>query len=223
MHAHRIISSHTEPTLRLSFTIFARPMSTLLAHIAAGTAIYFSYSRLRSLHTWWALPCFVFLAVMPDFDYFAIWIFGIKQSVRITHTLLFCLMMGTAAWLLTRHRHKHAIHSRPLHIAVFLLAPLSHLLLDFSVGAHSLPVFWPLPDGELMSPVAILPAVIHTRNFFNPAMWRNFILETLVLLPVLILLVAHARTAPLAKIARKGALLLPLWCGALAWSLSLPR
>jgi inner membrane protein len=198
-------------------------MSTLLAHIAAGTAIYFSYSRLRSLHTWWALPCFVFLAVMPDFDYFAIWIFGIKQDVRITHTLIFCLLAGTAAWLLTRHRHKDAVHSRPLCIVGFLLAPVSHLVLDFSVGAHSLPVFWPLPEGDVMAPMGVLPGVIHTRNVLNPKMWRNFVLETLILLPVLVLLVARARTAPFKAIARKGFLILPVWCGALAWSLSLPR
>jgi inner membrane protein len=198
-------------------------MSTLLAHVAAGTAIYFSFSRLRSMHTWWALPCFVLLAVMPDFDYFAIWIFGIKQETRITHTLIFCLLAGTAAWLLTRHRHKNAVHSRPLCVAGFLLAPVSHLVLDFAVGAHSLPVFWPLPNGDLISPMAVLPGVIHTRNVLNPTMWRNFILETLVLLPVLVFLVARARTAPFKAIARKGVLILPLWCAALAWSLSLPR
>jgi inner membrane protein len=198
-------------------------MSTLLAHIAAGTAIYFSYSRLRSLHTWWALPCFVFLAVMPDFDYFAIWIFGIKQDVRITHTLIFCSLAGTALWLLTRNRHKDSIHSRPLCIAGFLLAPMSHLLLDFLVGAHSLPVFWPLPQGEVMAPVGLLPGVIHTRNVLNLTMWRNFILETLVLLPVLVVLVARARTAPFKAIIGKALPVLPLWCGALVWSLSLPR
>jgi inner membrane protein len=198
-------------------------MSTLIAHVAAGTAIYFCYSRLRSLHTWWAWPCFVLLAVMPDFDYFAIWIFGIKQSVRITHTLAFCVAAGAAAWRLTRHRYNNAIHCRPLCLAGFLLAPVSHLMLDLAVGAHSLPVLWPFVDAELMSPVGILPGVIHTRNVFNIAMWRNFILESLVLLPLLTVLVAHARTAPFATIARKGLLVFPLWCGALAWSLALPR
>ena len=198
-------------------------MSTLVAHVAAGTAIYFSYSRLRSLHTWWALPCFVFLAIMPDFDYFAIWIFGIKQEVRMTHTLVFCLAAGTAAWLLTRHRHKDTIHSRPLCIAGFLLAPVSHLVLDFLVGAHGLPVLWPLQQGDLMSPMGVLPGVIHTRNIANLNMWRNFILESMILLPVLVILVARARTAPFKAIAFKGLPLLPLWCCALGWSLSLPR
>jgi inner membrane protein len=198
-------------------------MSTLIAHLAAGTAIYFCYGRLHSLHTWWAWPCFVLLAVMPDFDYFAIWIFGIRQSVRLTHTLLFCLAMGMAAWMLTRHRHQGGVHSRSLCMAGFLLAPVSHLLLDFSVGAHSLPLLWPLMDEELMSPVGVLPGVIHTRNVLNPTMWRNFLLETMVLMPVLVLLVARARMVPAIALLRRGALIVPAWCGALIWSLSLPR
>ena len=198
-------------------------MSTLIAHAAAGTAIYFCYSRLRSLHTWWALPCFILLAVMPDFDYFAIWIFGIKQSVRITHTLLFCLCMGALAWRLTRHRHQDGLHSRPLCIAGFLLAPLSHLALDFSVGAHSLPLMWPFMETELMSPVAVLPGVVHTRNALSPEMWRNFLLESSILVPALLLLVARARSAPFKVLVRRSALIAPLWCVALLWSLTLPR
>ena len=65
--------------------------------------------------------------------------------------------------------------------------------------------------------------MIHTRNVLSLIMWRNVVLESLVLLPVLVLCVARARAAPVLVIARKGMLLLPLWCGALAWSLSLPR
>lgn len=198
-------------------------MSTLIAHVAAGTAIYFCYGRLRSLDTWWALPCFVWLAVMPDFDYFAIWIVGIKQSVRITHSLLFCAGMGALAWRLTRHLHRDAVSSRPLAIAGFLLAPLSHLVLDFCGGAHTLPLLWPFVESELMSPVAVLPGVVHTRNVLSPEMWRNFLLESSVVIPVLLLLVARARRASLASLVRRGALMMPLWCGALLWSLSLPR
>lgn len=198
-------------------------MSTLVAHVAAGTAIYFSFSRLRSQHTWWALPFFILLAIMPDFDYFAIWIFGIRQEVRITHTLVFCLAVGSTLWFLTRRLHGTANHCRPLQIAGFLLAPVSHLLLDFLVGAHAVPALWPLPQGDVMAPVGILPGVIHTRDIYNTSMWRNFILETLVLIPVLTLLVARARTAPFSRIVRGGWVFLPVWCGALAWSLSLPR
>ncbi len=198
-------------------------MSTLLAHVAAGTALYFSVSRLRSGHTWWVWPGFVLLAIMPDFDYFAIWIFGVRQPVRITHTLIFCLAAGTLAWRLTRHLRQADRHSSPLTITGFLLAPVSHLVLDFSVGVHTLPLFWPLPGGDLMAPLGVLPSVIHTRNVFNVTMWRHFIIETVVLIPMLMLAVARARSVPVRRIARPGLMILPLWCSALAWSLSLPR
>ena len=196
-------------------------MSTPLAHLAAGTAIYFAYNRLRSPHTRWALPCFVLLAMLPDFDYLTIWMFGIRQEPRVTHSLLFCVLSGIAACMLTRRSHAITLTARPVGIAGFILAPLSHLALDFSVGAHPLPLFWPLPNGDLMSPLALLPSVIHAHNPMNPELWRNSILESMVLIPVLLFFVARARAVPFGRIARVGIVVAPLWCLSLGWSLSL--
>ncbi|MES2316853.1 MAG: metal-dependent hydrolase [Pseudomonadota bacterium] len=168
-------------------------MSTPLAHLAAGTAIYFSYSRLRSPYTAWALPCFGLLAMLPDFDYLPIWLFGIRQEPRVTHGVLFCILAGMVAWRITRHWQAKKIGARPIGLIGFILAPLSHLVLDFSVGAHSLPLFWPFPNGELMSPISLLPGVIHGCSFMNYYLWRNSILESLVLIPVLLFFVVRAR------------------------------
>lgn len=196
-------------------------MSTPLGHIAAGMAIYFSYGRLRSPHTAWALPCFVFLAVLPDADYLTIWFLGIRQEPRVTHGVLFCVLAGLVAWRLTRHLQANAIGARPLGIAGFILAPLSHLALDFSVGAHTLPLFWPLPNGDLMSPLPLLPSVVHARSIANLALWRNSILESLVLVPVLLFLVARARAVPLGRMAKTARFILPVWCLSLCWTVSL--
>jgi len=196
-------------------------MSTPLGHLAAGAAIYFSYGRLRSPHTVWALPCFVVLAVLPDFDYLTIWFFGIRQEPRVTHGVLFCVMSGLVAWMLTRRLQYNTVTARPLGISGFILAPLSHLALDFSVGAHTLPIFWPFPNGELRSPLSLLPAVVHARSIANLALWRNSMLEVMVLFPVLLLCVARARAVPLGRIARIGRFVLPLWCLALGWSICL--
>ena len=196
-------------------------MSTPLAHMAAGAAVYFSYSRLRSPHTSWALPCFILLAILPDFDYLPIWLFGIRQEPRVTHSVIFCLSSGMVAWMLTRRWRTSTIIARPLPITGFILAPMSHLALDFAVGAHTLPLFWPLPHGELMSPFTLLPSVIHGRSAMNYYLWRNSILESLVLIPALLFFVARARAAPLGRIARVGVIVAPLWCLSLAWSLSL--
>jgi len=196
-------------------------MSTPLGHIAAGMAIYFCYGRLRSPHTRWALPCLVLLAVLPDADYLTIWLFGIRQEPRVTHGILFCVIAGIAAWWLTRRLQENVIGVRPLGVAGFILAPLSHLALDFSVGAHTLPIFWPLPNGDLMSPLPLLPGVVHARSIANLALWRNSILESLVLIPVLLLMVARARAVPFARIARTARFVLPVWCMSLCWTVSL--
>jgi hypothetical protein len=186
-------------------------MSTPLGHIAAGVAIYFSYGRLRSPHTAWALPCFVLLAILPDFDYLTIWFFGIRQEPRVTHGVLFCVLSGIVAWLLTRRWRQRTDGARPLGVAGFILAPLSHLALDFSVGGHPLPILWPLPTAELMSPLSLLPSVVHARSIANLALWRNSILESLLLIPVLLFLVARARAVPFEKIIRSGRFIVPLW------------
>jgi hypothetical protein len=208
--------------VRLQAVLFTMPtMSTPLAHVAAGTAVYFSYGRLRSPHTAWALPCCMLLAVLPDFDYLTIWFLGIRQEPRVSHSLLFCVLSGMLAWLLTRHRGADTRSARPIGIGAFILAPLSHLLLDFAVGAHTLPVFWPWPNGEIMSPLPLLPSVVHAHSLMNFALWRNSLLESLVLIPMLLFMVARAREVPVWHIARKGRFVLPLWCAALACSLSL--
>lgn len=199
----------------------ASSMSTPLGHFAAGTAIYFSYSRLRSRHTMWALPCFVLLAMLPDADYLTIWMFGIGQEPRVTHSLLFCVLAGTVAWHLRRSLHTDTLTSRPLSFAGFLLAPLSHLALDFLVGTHTVPIFWPLPNGELMSPLALLPSVIHAHSLVNFKLWRNTILEFMVLLPMLLFFVARARAVPLRSMTRTGILVLPFWLLCLICSISL--
>jgi hypothetical protein len=196
-------------------------MSTPLGHVAAGIAIYFSCSRLRSPHTAWALPCFVLLAVLPDVDYLMIWFAGLRQQTRMTHSVLFCVLSGLAAYMLTRPLQRHTVTARPLGMAGFMLAPLSHLVLDFSVGTHTVPLFWPLPDAELISPLTLLPNVVHARSIANLALWRNAALELLVLVPVLLFLVARARAVPLPRIIGTGKFVLPLWCLALGCSLSL--
>ena len=196
-------------------------MSSLLGHIAAGTAIYFSHSRLRSPHTPWALPCFILLAILPDFDYFAIWTLGLRPSTRVTHTLLFCFGAGLAAWCVARRWQQHPLACRPLGRRGFILAPLSHLLLDFLVGAHTLPILWPLPFADLMSPVALLPPAVHGRSLLNYDLWRNTILEALILVPLLLFAIARMRAVPATRMAGAAIPLAALWGLGLAGAQSL--
>ncbi|MES2300263.1 MAG: metal-dependent hydrolase [Pseudomonadota bacterium] len=166
----------------------------MIAHAAAGAAVYFSQNRLRAQHGQWALPLCVLLAIAPDLDYLAIWLFGVKQEVRVTHTFLFCLCLGAFSCIATRRLRQGCAVSRPFPSACMIAAPLTHLLLDFLVGAHALPLLWPLPVGEVIAPVALLPTVIHTYRFTHPAMWRHFLLECAIVFPVLLASVAGMRS-----------------------------
>lgn len=198
-------------------------MSSLIGHVAAGAAIYLSERSLRDRHVRWALPCFVLLAILPDFDYFAIWFFGIKQSVRITHTVAFCLLAGWMTWRIARRILGDHAATPEIGKAGFILAPLSHLLLDFLVGAHSLPLLWPFPDPYLMSPMAVLPTAIHVYDLRNYYVWRNVILEAVILVPSLMFLGACARKVEARTLARHTIRWMPLWTMALAYSIVLPR
>lgn len=195
-------------------------MSTLLAHVAAGTAIYLCRHRLVEAHPW-SLPLLVFLAVMPDCDYLLLWIWGLKPDIRLSHSLVFCLGVSAVVWGLTARWHQTALGFPTL--LTMGAASNSHLVLDLLVGVHGLPLFWPWSAREIASPLGVLPSAIHTRNFTNPYLWRNCLIEGGVLLPCLAAMVVLARKIPLRRVLPKALWLLPVWGMSLSWSLSLQR
>lgn len=194
-------------------------MSSVLAHVATGAAIFFAQrSRPPFRPSPGAVAC-VALAVLPDIDYLAWWLLHVQIEPRLTHSLLFCGAAAVLAWLLARSR---LAGLAPMGFPTLLMAAGSHLLLDYSVGVHALPLLWPLlPDG-FVSPVGILPSAgrLALGNFY---LWRNLLIEMALLLPLLALTVALGRREyqrirlPLAW------LLLPPWLLFLGWSVSLQR
>lgn len=166
------------------------------------------------------LPVFVFLAICPDFDYFAIWLFDMAPAPRITHCLLFGLATASLAWWLTaRSDRKTPVRMPSL---AFLAASLSHPLLDLLVGAHPVPLLWPLPDHDVALPFGVLPSAgrLAPGNYY---LWRNLLIELAVLLPVLAVLVAAARRMSFRPIAKWLFAFAPVWLAFVAWSVSLPR
>jgi inner membrane protein len=103
-----------------------------------------------------------------------------------------------------------------------LMAACSHLLLDFSVGVHALPLLWPLLPGEFVAPIGILPSAgrLALGNFY---LWRNLLIELGVLLPLLALLIALGRRQWHRVATVTLVLVLPPWLGFLCWSISLQR
>jgi inner membrane protein len=194
-------------------------MSSILGHALAGATVFFATHRVVDRHTLRALPVFVLLAIAPDFDYFAIWLWGFVTKPRVTHTILFCVLTAFVAWRCTRRLQNDGAR---LPFVALLAASLSHLLLDFWVGAHPIALLWPFVDGGFEAPFGVLPSAARLRhgNFY---LWRNTVIELAVLLPLSILTIAYTRGVSRRLLAKRAAVVAPVWMGFLLWSVSLSR
>ena len=195
-------------------------MSSIVGHGLAGTAIFLACNRVGGRRALWALPAFVFLAVCPDLDYFAIWWWHVQPALRVTHAPLFAVATSLLMWGLTAPLRSRSLANVPF--PALLLASVSHPLLDLLVGAHGLPLLWPFADREVALPFGLLPSAgrLALDNYY---LWRNLLIELGILIPLFGLLMALARGTPLRVLARNTAFVLPLWLAMLAWSVSLQR
>ncbi|MFZ6766623.1 metal-dependent hydrolase [Undibacterium sp. Di26W] len=192
-------------------------MSSLLAHVAVGFTLRFCNrdDKVCSLKLAPALP--VLLAILPDFDYFAIWFLGVRFEQRFTHSLLFCLTMTCIAWMVTRRWL--SARNAGSSFWLLLLASCSHLLLDLLVG-RSLPLLWPFPFAELSLPLAVLPGAAHT-GLVSYSFWRNLVIECCLLLPVCAALIASMQKMPWRRYLPEMILMQAMWLGLLFCSNSL--
>ncbi|MBC3917952.1 metal-dependent hydrolase [Undibacterium sp. CY18W] len=192
-------------------------MSSLLAHVVVGASLYLCNDDSSQRRSPAAVVLPVSLAILPDFDYFAIWFLGVRFEQRYTHSLFFCLAMSCLAWLMTRRwcRSRNLI----LSFWLLLLASCSHLLLDLLVG-RCLPLLWPFSVVELCLPVAVLPGAAHT-GLISYVFWRNLAIESCLLLPVCVALIASVRRLSLRRYVPEIILVLTMWLGLLFCSSSL--
>lgn len=169
----------------------------------------------RGSSRWAAVP-FVALGVGPDLDYFAVWFFDYAADPRVSHSLLFAI---AAAFFvkLTMSRFPAA----NLKLSWLLAAGMSHPLLDFLVGAHPVPLFWPIHGGAA-NPVGVLPSA-GSLAFDNFYLWRNLLIEMGILGPVFALRVAASSRRRFRELPRRTLLILPAWAAFLTWSIALAR
>ncbi|TKR30668.1 metal-dependent hydrolase [Luteimonas gilva] len=195
-------------------------MSSVVGHAAAGVAAYLACNRLSDRQSLRAPPVFVFLAICPDLDYLAIWLFHAVPAPRITHSLLFGLTTAASAWLYAKSLRRE--HPLPTPFLGLLAASLSHPALDLLVGAHPVPLLWPLSDPDLSMPFGVLPSAgrLALGNYY---LWRNLLIELVVLLPALAVIVAAARRVPFRAVAIPALAVAPIWWVFLAWSIGLHR
>ena len=188
-------------------------MSSFLGHIASGAAVYLAQKH-RQQKSGWLLPVLILLAIFPDLDYLAFWFFDINFEPRFSHSLWVCLGISGIAWLATwRFR---------IPFTMFALASFSHLLLDFLVGVHPLPLLWPFSHHEIMSPFGLLPSA-GRLNLGNYYFWRNLFIESGILLPILNFWVLLSQNGSFRMLPKRAWMLLPITIICLFWSISLPR
>lgn len=193
-------------------------MSSLVAHAATGAAIFFAQSSRPPFKTSVGAAACVLLALLPDADYLAWWLLRLQIEPRITHSLLFCCASALGFWLIWRRLAKSTCPA----LTVLMLAACSHLVLDFIVGVHPLPLLWPLTSSAWASPFGVLPSAgrLALGNFY---LWRNLLIEIGVVFPVLMLVAAWGRRQHRDLPPLLPWVLLPIWLACLAWSISLQR
>lgn len=195
-------------------------MSSFVGHAGAGAATFLAAYRWSNRASRAVLPAAVALAISPDLDYLALWLLHTHGPLRLTHSLLFCLLAALAAWWLlprlTAVRHDVRL------LLVLSAAACSHLLLDWLVGVHGLPLWWPLDHHAYVSPIGVPPSAGRV-DVGNRYFWRNLLIECGVLWPMLLAVVALCRGVRLRTMLRAGLPVLAAWAVFVAWSVSLSR
>lgn len=191
-------------------------MSSFLGHALAGFTAYRCCRYGKHPSPRWAAIPFIGVAMAPDLDYLAVWLFGYAANPRISHSLVVAL-----AAVAIVHRMTTEKGWARLPFSGLLAAGVSHALLDFLVGAHPVPLFWPF-DAGVTSPVGVLPSA-GALAFGNVYLWRNLLIELGVLLPVSALLIALCRGCPARRVLKRALLVAPVWMVFVGWSVALSR
>jgi inner membrane protein len=191
-------------------------MSSFFGHASVGAALFLGQTRPVASRALPGLGLLVLLAILPDFDYFAFWLFGIDTEPRWTHSLLFALVASSLAWIGTRR----AGPELAFPFWVLAAAACSHPVLDLLVGVHPVCVLWPLPLPQWQSPVGLLPSAgsMNVKNFY---FWRNLVIETGVLVPAFALYVGMRSEVPWRRLGSIGVVLLPVWLWFVFWSVQI--
>lgn len=193
-------------------------MSSILGHVAAGAIAYAAIlPRSRSKA---ALSFCMVAAVLPDLDYLSIWAFQYPFRPRFTHSVVFCLLAAGVLWLVARRMAPTLSPFRLL--AALAVASLSHPLLDLLVGVHPVPLLWPLPDPDVSLGFGVLPSAgrLQVDNIY---LWRNLLIELGLFGPVLAFVVAARYGRSRRALLLVAGIAVPIFLGALMWSLQLTR
>lgn len=164
-------------------------MSSFIGHALTATFIFTSdktgQKDCRKSRFAWLLTL-IAVAMFPDLDYFVPYLSKENfNGLRISHSLIFSLLTPLIIILVLFfcfHLRGRELRWKALQL---VMAGLSHIILDFCVGVHPLPIFFPLSTGAFRAPVGLLPSAgsLNPTNFY---LYRNLVVELGVLMPFFI-------------------------------------
>jgi membrane-bound metal-dependent hydrolase YbcI (DUF457 family) len=138
-------------------------MSTFVGHALAATVVVSTSRGLPAERHRVVMVLAVIAALLPDIDVFLLLTGSRAVTHRgLTHSLLFAVLSAAA---LTAVARALVNLSTPRLFLLMLLACVSHLVLDFLMGAGP-PIrpFAPLDDRGFLAPVRLLPIAYYART-----------------------------------------------------------
>lgn len=158
-------------------------MSSLFGHALIGASLGYPQGNGRPIDQMLLGAYFAFLSELPDLDYLVFWFGGYEVEPRYTHSIGFCLFVSALVMVFNRYSGIRLL--KILRARYIVLAPISHLILDYLVGVHKSPFLWPLSSEVFAFKIGILPSA-GGMSVFNYYFWRNLLIETAILLPIAI-------------------------------------
>ena len=171
-------------------------MSSFIGHSLAAVTVYVAteyvilpegdrQKRFRSStqQLIW-VGCLIVTASIPDLDYVVNALNSYQnQGLRITHSIAFSLIVPCLAIAVLLLLKSQQVWRRGIQA---ILAALSHLILDLSVGVTPLPLLFPFIKTPFKLPFGILPSAgrINLQNYY---FYRNLGLEMGVLIPLFLI------------------------------------
>ena len=189
-------------------------MSSFVGHSLTAGALFFCRRGVKKEISWkgglW-LVCLWGAAIAPDFDYFLFFLHKSQHGgIRVSNSLLYAMVIpaGVMGMMAICRASRKVFWVKSLQI---VSAGFSHILLDYLVGVHPSPLFWPLSREVYASPVGVLPSAgaLELRNYY---LYRNLIIELGVLVPLYLGIGFLMWRWPRKKVAIRGVLVVGLFC-----------
>jgi membrane-bound metal-dependent hydrolase YbcI (DUF457 family) len=169
------------------------PVGHALSGLVAGLAVSQRKKKVCRI-----MLGFVFLTVLPDFDFLPGWLAGQPNLFHrgFSHSLLMAVIIGVTVGLVVKASGRGKF--MPSAVAGFSLYAL-HIVLDLFSVDHSVPrgfqVLWPFDSGYYIAPYGLFLDITRSptgdgffQSLFNSNNYRAIINEVVVFLPALLML-----------------------------------